>query len=94
MNKYFLIVMSRGPDIPIDSEELPKVIQALQTKQPAIMKRGMFNPSFWISTVEDIDRREGWNRELGQDKREITSKKPLSDLFLEMRSNLQKMITT
>ncbi|MFA6314950.1 MAG: hypothetical protein WC648_01090 [Candidatus Paceibacterota bacterium] len=93
MTNFYLIQMSRGIPIPIDAEELQKVLQGIQTKSPVIVKQGIFNPSFFVSIIEDSDRKQGWNRELGGDKYMLTTKEPLPDLFEEMRSNLVKLVT-
>ncbi len=57
-NKAYQIVMSRGDSIKIDSDEIPKVIQAITSKSPAIVRSGIFNPSFYVSIIEDTDRME------------------------------------
>lgn len=54
--KAYRIVMSRGDDLQIDEAELEKVFNAIATGSPAVLKRGIFNPSFYVSVVFDEKR--------------------------------------
>lgn len=57
-NKAYLVVMSRGESIPIDSDEIPNILTGIQNKAPVMLKQGIFNPSFFVSIVEDAKRKE------------------------------------
>ncbi len=48
--------MSRGDDIQIDTDELQDVLKAISTKSPAIIRNGIFNPSFYVSIIKDTKR--------------------------------------
>lgn len=46
----------QGKELKIDPEELPKVLKAIISGNPAICKQGIFNPSSYVSILEDKDR--------------------------------------
>lgn len=62
-NKAYKIVMSRGDDIQIDADEINNVLKAITSGQPAIVRKGIFNPSFYVSVIED-EERASWHREV------------------------------
>lgn len=55
-NKPYKIIMSRGDDIQIDSDEIQDVLKAISTKSPAIVRNGIINTSFYVSIVKDKKR--------------------------------------
>tara|TARA_R100001086_G_scaffold247916_2_gene183506 strand:- start:146 stop:481 length:336 start_codon:yes stop_codon:yes gene_type:complete len=99
MNKAYLIVMSRGKNIPIDGEEVALIIDAIQQGTPCKIKSGIFNPSFYVSIIEDDERMKEWRDEVrrveqhnyqdknygdGKMQKEIPKLKPLKDVFAEV----------
>lgn len=54
--KAYKVELSNGSKIPIDADELPNVIQAIQSGRPAIVRQGIFNPSYYVAIVEDVKR--------------------------------------
>ncbi len=54
--KAYKIIMSKGDPIKIEVDELDKVIQGIKTGQPVIIRQGIFNPSFYVSIIEDSAR--------------------------------------
>ena len=52
----YLIELSNKRSIQIDPEELPKVLNGIKSGSPVILKRGIFNPSFFVDIVEDDKR--------------------------------------
>ncbi len=54
--KAYKIVMMNKNEIKIDAEEIPKVLKAISTSSPAILKQGIFNPSSYSHIIEDTDR--------------------------------------
>lgn len=95
-NIPFKIIMSRGDDIPIDTDELEKVLQAIQRKSPAMMRAGIFNPSFYVSIVKDTKRLDEWYDELlyiqQEDKKAQERErgpKQLEDMFAELRDKMR-----
>lgn len=59
-NVPFKIVMSRGDDLRIDSDELPKVLEAISSGTPAMVRSGIFNPSFYVSIIRDAERMKAY----------------------------------
>lgn len=78
--KYYILKTSKS-EIPIDEEEVEKVIKGVGSGSVVVLKKGIFNPSFFDSIVEDHERQNGWNRDLGQGKHVGTSRTPLIDDF-------------
>ena len=54
--KTYKIVMMNKHEIKIDPEEVSKVIKAISTSSPAILKQGIFNPSSYSHIIEDTER--------------------------------------
>ncbi|KKK91935.1 hypothetical protein LCGC14_2707970, partial [marine sediment metagenome] len=52
--------MSRGDDLRIDSDELPKVLEAISSGTPAMVRSGIFNPSFYVSIIRDAERMKAY----------------------------------
>lgn len=55
-NTPFLVVVSNGPAIPIDADEVEKIVAARSLNADACLRRGIFNPSFFVSLVVDDKR--------------------------------------
>lgn len=86
--KAYLIELSNKRTIQVDSDELPKVIEAIKTGSPAIVRQGIFNPSFFVSIVQDeqrvkviTERNEGRRWLIEQGEAEPEELKPLSNIF-------------
>lgn len=77
----YKIVMMGKEEIKIDADEIPKILKAIATASPAILKQGIFNPSSYSCIVEDT------KREMIKEKDEIghhtgrTVLEPLKDIF-------------
>lgn len=52
----YLITSSGGFQLQIDADEIPKVLQGIKSGSPAIVRRGIFNPSFFIGIKLDEKR--------------------------------------
>uniref|UniRef100_A0A6M3XYL5 Uncharacterized protein n=1 Tax=viral metagenome TaxID=1070528 RepID=A0A6M3XYL5_9ZZZZ len=52
----YVVEMSNKTKIQIDPDELPKVIQALKEKSLVRVKRGIFNPAFFVDIIKDEER--------------------------------------
>lgn len=69
--KAFIVRMSiKNGDIKIDEDELSRVIEAIKTGQPAIVRQGLFNPSFYVAITEDVDRVKSYIEEINRIKNE------------------------
>ncbi len=55
-NIPYKIIMSRGDDIPLDTDEIEKVLKGIASGQPVMVKTGIFNPSFYVSITKDVKR--------------------------------------
>ena len=58
--RAYLVSLSNGAKIGIDPDELPRVLEAVRTGRPAIVRQGIFNPSFLVSITDDQKRVEGF----------------------------------
>ena len=92
--------MSKGNPIQIDEDELEKAAEAIKTGAPRILRQGIFNPSFYVSIIEDSERiDEYWRKmnavqdsnkyaEPGQRRKEPEFKQ-LRDIFADTILRLQ-----
>ena len=92
--KAYKIIMSRGDSIQADEDELQKIIEAIQKGMPCVLQQGLFNPSFYVSIIQDEERlKEHWhlindmelaNRRMGARMTPFDLEqglKPLKDIF-------------
>ena len=94
--KAYTILMSVGDPIQLDHDELPKVLTAIQKKQPCLVRQGLFNPSFYVTIredgkrlsefrdkVSDIEKQNDFDREYcdGKEQKPLPKMKPLADIF-------------
>lgn len=49
----YKIIMMGGTEIKLDADEIPKVLKAISSGNPAICKQGIFNPSSYSCIVHD-----------------------------------------
>ena len=78
----FRVELSRGEPIPIDADELPVVIEAIQRGEPAIVRQGIFNPSFYVSVVRDEKRLEDfWEQTKYSPERRQKGLEKLKNIF-------------
>lgn len=52
----FKVILSSGPAIPCDPDEVQKIVDAIKSGSVVRLRCGLFNPSFFVSVVEDEDR--------------------------------------
>jgi len=92
----YQVNMSVGDPVKIDQEELPKVIQGIANGQPILVKRGLINPSYYVTITRDKDRMTEWTEETnyadGSGKKAYEKGiMPLPDIFKGMdKKNLLK----
>lgn len=65
-SKCFEVVLSKGEPLKCDPDEVWRVIEAIKTGQPARLKQGFFNPSYYVSIIEDAKRNEKFADEVWQ----------------------------
>lgn len=70
-------------EIPIDQEELQTVLDAVESGQPAVLKRGIFNPSYFVGVVEDEERVEAYYQDIRRNdsKAKVHGMKRLKDIY-------------
>ena len=74
--------MSRGDHIQIDADELPNVLKGIVEKNPVIVRRGIINPSFYVSIVKDEERWRNFKENTKYDKQlRIAGVPQLKDMF-------------
>ncbi len=55
-SKCYEVVLSTKDRLKCDADELWRVLEAIKSGQPAKLKQGLFNPSFYVAIVEDERR--------------------------------------
>lgn len=87
----FIIKTSKS-EIPIDADEIPKLLEAIKRGSPVVFRQGILNPSFFDSLV--VDKKE--NERLLEDyKYEIKEGRikefpKHKDEFVEIREVIEK----
>ena len=85
-------VMSVKPDIRIDPEELPAVLQARFQGKGVLVRQGFINSSYLVTIVEDTERLERFledtKHEPNRDAIRGLGMRPLADIFVEIRPML------
>lgn len=61
---YVVRMSAKNMDIPIDADEVQKVINGILNGLPIKVRRGIVNPSFYVGIVEDVERISSYMREL------------------------------
>lgn len=97
-NHAFLITMSTGDPLPIDRDELEKILRAISTKQACVLRSGIFNPSFYVSVVKDRARTEAFHQDIkylqGEERKQAIEAGPriLKNIFGdEIKQLVEKM---
>lgn len=63
--KAYIVRMSiKNMDVQIDEDEVAKVLYGISNGQPIKVRRGIINPSFYVGITEDVERIQGYMREL------------------------------
>lgn len=61
---YIVRMSAKGTDVPIDADEVQKVIDGILNGLPIKVRRGIINPSFYVGIIEDVERISGYMQEL------------------------------
>jgi hypothetical protein len=78
----YKVVLSTKHEIPFDPEELPKVMSSIAEGVSVLLKKGLFNPSYYVCIVEDEKRRYEFLEDTKYDKHDRDQgMRPLSDIF-------------
>lgn len=95
-SKCYEVVLSTKDRLKCDADELWRVLEAIKSGQPAKLKQGLFNPSFYVAIVLDEKRFADFRREVmgnlqhnrqaldyhdGQGLQRLPAFKSLEDIF-------------
>ena len=83
----YIVELSNRTKISIEVDELPNVLQGIKSGMPVIVRQGIFNPSFFVSIVEDKERLEKLE-ELNDSIKEHSKRielEPLIDIFKNVK---------
>lgn len=76
-------IVSSGPFVPLDADEVQKVLAAFNRRAGVIVRQGFINPAHLITIVEDHERNQGQNYQLpnGDYRPSPSALKPLKNIF-------------
>lgn len=82
----YKVVLSTKTEIPFDQDELVKVMQAISSGISVMLRKGLFNPSYYAAVIEDEKRRFDFLEDTKYDPqaRERGMRK-LEDIFSERK---------
>lgn len=91
-NTKFILKTSKS-NIPIDQDEVIKVVEALRSSEVKVLRRGVFNPSFFDSIVEDEAYMASYreNNKFSIRDGEIKAFPEYKDLFAELRASIKAL---
>lgn len=82
ITKGFKAIMSKGPDICIEEDEINAVMNTLPTGSFIKVRQGLINPSYLVDVVEDTERRQKFLEDTRHDEqRRLGGMRPLKDIF-------------
>ena len=91
--KAYLVKMI-GFDIPIEEDEITKVVDGVQRGVVKILRQGVMNPTSFAGIVEDKNREKVMVNGSTPGESGHYELKPLKDLFPELRTELEKLSDT
>lgn len=87
IERGYKVVLSTKHEIAFDPDELPKVMQAIQTGTSVLLRKGLFNPSYYVCVVEDEKRRIEFLEDTKYEKpRRLQGMQALGDIFNNRRA--------
>lgn len=87
----YIIELSNGSKIKLDSDELPNVIEGIQRKAVVKIRQGLFNPSFFVCVVEDKERVTELRNYNDRNKTEIAEGRMTSGKFASLKNIFQEL---
>lgn len=92
-NKKFLVTCSNGVKIPIDQDELVEVYKAITENVVKFLRKGAFNPSFFVGIVEDEETMRRMYDDLKYKIRDgLISEWPrYEDMFKDLRAEVKTL---
>lgn len=91
----YLVYLSNGTKIQIDEDEVPKLVQGINSGSVVIVRQGIINPSYFVAVEKDRERVRAFLDETKyNDERTIAKRKagmlPLESIFAD--TPLQKLL--
>lgn len=81
----YIVKLSDKSEVKIDADEVQNVVSGIQSGQPVKVRRGIFNPSFFVCLIEDVDRLKAWRDDQPAwnsiNYGEVKPLQPLQDIF-------------
>jgi len=92
MTKCYAVMTTTGI-IPIDEDELEKVVLAMSDGSIAFCRQGIIKGSFVSEIVEDVWRKKGvyYSYDVKKEKTPYKYESKLPDMFPELREKLSKV---
>lgn len=90
MAKAFLVKMI-GFDIPIEEDEVIKVVDGVNRGVVKILKQGIMNPTSFAGIIEDKNREKIIVNGTTSGESGHYENKPLKDLFPQLRGQLEQL---
>ena len=82
----YKVVMSTKHEIPFDPDEIQAVMGAIDTGTTVLLRRGLFNPSYYVCIIEDEKRRLEFLEDTRHDQtKRGQGMRPLSDIFKDRK---------
>lgn len=86
----YIVVMSSGPVVPIEADEVKSVMQGIQSGSVVRVRQGIINPSHVVSVVEDKARQPEKFKTLDTTKHQmvdmVRQPQPLRDIFAQLKA--------
>lgn len=94
MKKTKYLLKTSKSEIPIDADEIPKIMTGLQKGVITMLRQGIFNPSFFDSIVFDEKLHKNFLEDKKYDIRDgkVTEIPAYNDHFTEVKVLLEKKV--
>ena len=93
--KNYIVVLTIGERIPIDGDELERVVQAKLFGSLFFSRRGMIDGKYFGSIVVDNHRAKGvkYSYDVEKDREPYSNEKEMPDIFSEHRDRMKELIS-
>lgn len=88
----YKIIVSSGPAIRIDYEEVSRVLTGISDGKVVMLKQGILNPSFFVSIVEDTERIKEYFDEVDRKKHFIREGIEKTPEFKKLKNIFEEVI--
>ena len=86
------LIKTTKTNIPIDEDELPKVMKAWENNDPVVVRQGIVNPKFIEAIIPDEHREKGlkYGYEIQNERKPYKPDKQLPNEFAGVKKALEK----